>query len=137
MRSLLRLFMFGLLSACDQPSPAFYGAEASRHEIGGNLFSVYVKAEQAQAIRTNFAKRPDISNIAQQAETAMEAASGCPVVEIYGDVALMNGTLDCSKPLVPGQRARWVKPPRRGWTCLGDSRASHWGDWSDVTLECF
>lgn len=137
MRSLLCLLMCGMISACDSPSPAFHGAEASQHEVGGNVFSVYVKTGQAQAIRTNFAKRPDIRAIARQAETAMEAASGCSVVEIYGDVALLNGTLECSQPLDPGQRARWVKPPRRGWTCLGDSRASHWGDWSDVTLECF
>ena len=131
-------FLLGwLLCACDSPSPAFSGAEASRHEVGSNTFSVYVKNGQAQSIRTNFAKRPDIRSVARQAETAKEAASGCPVVKIYGDVALLNGTLDCSQPIRPNEWAVWSKPPRRGMTCVGESSASRRGDWRDVTLDCF
>lgn len=137
MRSLLCLFLCWLLSACDSPSPVFHGADASRHEIGGNTFSVYVKGGHAQAIRTNFAKRPDIRVIALQAETAIEAASGCPVIEIYGDVALLTGTLNCGQKIVPEERAKLVKPPRRWLTCVGESSASHWGEWHDVTLDCF
>lgn len=137
MRSLLCVFLFWTLVACDSPSPAFHGADVSRHDIGGNTFSVYVKGGQAQAIRTNFAKHPDIRVIAFQAETAIETASGCPVTEIYGDVALLTGTLDCGRPIIPEHRAKWVKPPRHGLMCLGETSASHWGDWHDVTLECF
>lgn len=137
MRYLLCFLFAVLLSACDSPFPAFRGADVSRHDISGNSFSVYIRGENAQAVRTNFAKRLDIRVISLQAEMAIETASGCNLVEIYGDVALLTGVLDCSRPVSKSERAKWVQPPRRGLTCLGESSPSRWGDWRDVTLDCF
>lgn len=137
MRSFLCFFFCWTLTACDSPSPAFQGAVASRHDIDGNTYSVYVKGNRAQAIRTNFARRPDIRLIADQAEMAIETASGCPVTQIYGDVALLTGVLDCARPILPNEPAKFIKPPRRGLTCMGDSMTSQWGGWRNVTLDCY
>ncbi|SHG87615.1 hypothetical protein [Cognatishimia maritima] len=125
------------LLACDSPAPAFRNADATKHVIGGNQYSVYVTETQAQAIRTSFAPRPDIRTIARQAETAIETASGCSVTEIQGDVALLTGQLDCTKRPVAGEWAAWKAPRKRGLRCQGESVASHWGDWRNVSLECF
>lgn len=136
MRSFLCLLVLFSFSACDTPSPAFTGVEVSRHDIGGNLYAVYVKGARAQAIRTNFAQSPDIRAISRQAEMAIEQAAQCSVSEIFGDVAVLNAILDCSIPMVANQWAKWAKPTRRHLRCHGDSRHYRWGIGLDVSLEC-
>ncbi|MFY0594855.1 MAG: hypothetical protein JXQ85_00355 [Cognatishimia sp.] len=137
MRYFLCSFVLLGLVACDSPSIEFMDGEKSVHEIGGHSFSVHVKGDRAQVIRTNFAKKPDIRVISRQAERAIEEAAHCPVTEIYGDVAVMVGQLDCSKPLKVGEWAKWTAPPRRSLICDGQSSPSRWGGWSDILLECY
>ena len=137
MRFLLCFSVCMALFACDSPSPAFLHANASKHMVGGNQYSVYVTETQAQAIRTNFATRPEMRIIARQAETAIEVASGCSVTEIHGDVALLTGQLDCTKRPVAGEWAEWKTPRKRGLRCQGESIASNWGDWRNISLDCF
>ncbi|MEE2946604.1 MAG: hypothetical protein VX444_15665 [Pseudomonadota bacterium] len=133
----LTIAMFAIiLAACDSPSPEYRHAQVSRQVIGEHSFSIYFTQYKAQAIRTNFAKRPDIRAIARQAEQAIERATGCPVSEIYGDVAVLDGVLDCGKPVVAGEWATWKRPQRSGLICDGYSQISRWGDWQDITLEC-
>jgi len=108
----------------------------SRHDIGGNLYSVYVKGTRAQAIRTNFAQNPDIWAISRQAELAIEAAAQCSVSEIFGDVAVLNAILDCSLPVVSGHWAKWRKPKRSYLQCEGYSRNYRWGSGLDMDLTC-
>ena len=136
MRALTIAMIATIFAGCDSPSPEYRDAQVSRQVIGEHSFTVYFTQSKAQAIRTNFAKRPDIRVIARQAEQAIERATGCPVSEIYGDVALLDGVLDCSKPVVAGEWAQWKRPLRSGLICDGYSQISRWGDWQDITLEC-
>lgn len=136
MRRLLCLFLSSGLAACDSPSVEFMGGQKSVHNIGGHSFSVHVKGAKAQVIRTNFAKKPDLQNISRQAELAIEQATGCPVTEIYGDVAVMAGSIDCTKPLKAGEWATWTAPSRTSLICDGYSSPSRWGGREDILLAC-
>lgn len=136
MRFVIGLVLCCCLLGCASPSPEFMDGASSRHQIGENQFSVHVKADRVQAIRTNFAKRPDIRLVARQAELAIEAATGCPATHIYGDVALMEARIDCTKPLKDGDWAAWSKPRRSGLRCAGYGDPSRWGDWTNIKLDC-
>ncbi len=136
MRHFLCLFSFLIFASCDSPAPAFIGVEVSRHDIGGNQFSVYVKGARAQAIRTNATRQPDIQAISRQAELAIEKAAQCSVSEIFGDVSVLTAILDCSIPLVANHWAKWTRPKRSYVSCDGYSRHYRWGSGLDMTLGC-
>lgn len=108
------------LMGCDSPGLGYGQATVTRVQHGGNHFTVRRSGVLVRIIRTNFLRRPDINKIGRDAESVVEDLYGCPVTTMTGDVALMTAKIDCSKPLVPGQRARWVKPRRNKVTCLGD-----------------
>jgi len=85
------------LSACDSPSPAMMGIPQQRIVVDGAEFSVRVRGERAEAIRTNPMPLPSIGAIVARAETAMERASGCRVLTdtLRGDQSVMRADLDC------------------------------------------
>ena len=86
-----------LLAACDSPAPAMMGADATRITIEGIDFTIRVRGERVEAIRTNMMPNPSIGTVYPRALQAMEQASGCRVIEdsLRGDVAVMRADLDC------------------------------------------
>ncbi|WP_420396527.1 hypothetical protein [Nioella sp.] len=86
-----------LLAACDSPAPAMMGAEATRITIDAVEFSIRLRGDRAEAIRTNMMPNPSIGSVYPRAVQAMEAVSGCRVIEdsLRGDVAVMRADLDC------------------------------------------
>ncbi len=86
-----------LLAGCDSPHPAFMQVEAQRITVDGSTFSVRIREDQAEAIRTNFERLPKIGDIFPKAAKAIEIASGCKVIpnSMKGDPALMVAKLDC------------------------------------------
>lgn len=104
---LLFLALLGLLTGCDSPSPAFRGIEGRQVVVEKSVFSVRVKGDLIEAIRTNVEYAPTIGKLFPRFRIAMEQASGCRVIEnsMRGDQALMHAKLDCQTA-----RARVHKP---------------------------
>lgn len=98
---MFRIFLFPavltLVVACDGPSPGFRGAVASRHVVEGTEFTVHVKDDTAQALRTTNGFSPRIGPLAGRAAIAMQQASGCRVTRMGGDAAVLVGYLSCGK----------------------------------------
>jgi hypothetical protein len=99
MRSLLPLICLAL-AACDAPTPGFRGAEVSRHVVDGSAFTVNVKGDTAEAVRTNRQYAPRIGPLAGRAAVAMQAASGCRVTRMGGDAAVLVAKLSCGRDRV-------------------------------------
>ncbi|HID68480.1 MAG TPA: hypothetical protein EYP31_09560 [Roseibacterium sp.] len=79
MRLLTLALLIFPLAACDSPSPAMMGQEATRVVVDGAEFSVRQNGNRAEAIRTNTMAFPAIGAIVIRAEQAMEQATGCEV----------------------------------------------------------
>ena len=95
------------LAACNAPSPYFRGQAAERVVIETNVFDVRVRGELAEAVRLSRGWTPRLHGIVPYAEAAMERVSGCDVVRITGDQALLLGELECGP-----QRRRTRSAPR-------------------------
>ena len=91
------LFLPVILAACASPAPAMMGAEATQVTIDTATFTVRIRGNRAEAIRTNMMAFPTIGQIYPRAREAMEQASGCQVVEdtLRGDQAVMRADLTC------------------------------------------
>jgi hypothetical protein len=85
------------LAACASPAPAMMGAEATQVTIDTTTFTVRVRGNRAEAIRTNMMAFPTIGEVYPRARAAMEQASGCRVIEdtLRGDQAVMRANLTC------------------------------------------
>lgn len=94
---LLILTLPVILMACDGPSPAFRGIEGRQVVVDDSVFSVRVKGDRVEAIRTNVEYAPTLGRLFPRFRTAMEQASGCRVIErsMRGDQALMHAKLAC------------------------------------------
>ncbi len=92
-------------------------------EVGGSSFDMRRNGDLVEIIRVNFEKRPVISDIARKAEFAIETQTGCPVTEFRGDVALLVGTIDCNRPLVASEVAKFKPPKRKYLECVQFSGA--------------
>ncbi len=92
------VLVLSLQAACGNSHPAFMSVQAQVIKVQGSTFEVRVKADEAQAIRTNFEFVPKIGDTFPKAAQAMEIASGCAVVpsSMKGDPALMVAKLNCS-----------------------------------------
>jgi hypothetical protein len=86
-----------LLAACDSPAPAMMGTDSTRITIDAVEFSIRIRGDRAEAIRTNMMPNPSIGAVYPRAVQAMEEVSGCRVIEdsLRGDVAVMRADLDC------------------------------------------
>ncbi|WP_197919555.1 hypothetical protein [Thiosulfatihalobacter marinus] len=89
------LFMGLFLAACNAPSPYFRGAGVTRVSLDGSTFDIRQRGRLAEAVRVNAEYAPRLGPIGQRAELAMEAVTGCDVVEIRGDAAQVLGIMDC------------------------------------------
>jgi hypothetical protein len=83
------------IAGCDSPSVGFQSVEPETVEVDGFRFAVRVLGEKAEAIRTNAAAVPGKSAVFPAARSAIEKVSGCAVVDIRGDAAIVLATLDC------------------------------------------
>jgi len=88
-------FLLLLLTACNTPSPGFYGVEPVRMHLGGSTFDIRVKGRRAEAIRLNMEWAPRLSSVGEKAVLAIEKVSGCEVTRLKGDAALVEARLDC------------------------------------------
>ena len=86
-----------LLAACASPAPAMMGAEPTQVRIDNTDFTVRIRGNRAEAIRTNMRAFPTIGEIYPRARAAMEQASGCQVIEdsLRGDQSVMRADLAC------------------------------------------
>lgn len=89
------LVLFLILGGCNVPSPHYRGAEVTRVSVQGSTFEVRRKGRLAEAIRVNAQYALRLGQVAPKAEIAMEAVTGCDVVEIRGDAAKVTGILEC------------------------------------------
>lgn len=125
------ILLFGsalLLAACNTPSPHFAGIPATRITVDGSTFDVRVNALQAEALRTNTQYAPRLGPIGIRATAAMEQVSGCKVVRITGDAALVRGYLDCGNGAQELPRRRSVS-----YDCYSIDGISKDGDF---TVQC-
>ena len=87
------------LAACNAPTPYFRGAEVTRVRVEGSTFDIRQRGRLAEAIRVNAEYAPRLGQaLARRAEIAMETVTGCDVLEIRGDAALILGIMDCGAP---------------------------------------
>jgi len=94
-RSPLCLLAALALGACDTPSPYFAGRPALRVTVEGSTFDVRRRGRLAEALRLDPALAPRLGPIGPRAAHAMAQATGCRVVRIAGDAAMIVGQLDC------------------------------------------
>ncbi|WP_241523929.1 hypothetical protein [Oceaniglobus indicus] len=84
-------------AGCDSPSPAFSGVPATSVTVDGSTFSVRVRGDRAEALRTSREFRPAESVVMARAAKAIEQASGCAITKagLSGDQAIQRARLDC------------------------------------------
>jgi len=95
----LAVFMIvcALLFGCDSPSLAFQGTPAQQITVGPTTFSVRIKGDRAEAMRTSREWRPSESAVLTRAEQAIRQASGCEIATngLSGDQAIIRARLKC------------------------------------------
>ncbi len=86
------------LQGCDSPHPAFSRVQAQKITVDSSTFSIRIREDRAEAIRTNFERLPKIGDTFPKAAKAIEIVSGCKVIpnSMKGDPALMVAKLDCN-----------------------------------------
>lgn len=95
-----KLAVFSLLHlamACSGPGVQMSGVPGRKITVQGSDFTVYIRGERAQAVRTGFEFPARISDIFPKAAIAIEQISGCSVRAsgMSGDAALIRAKLDC------------------------------------------
>ena len=95
---LVVLIVSGAVAGCDSPHPKFMGIAPHVVTVGGSTFSVRVKGNEAEAIRTDYEYIPRIGQIFPRAVAAIEQASGCKVVvsSVTGDSAYVRARVKCA-----------------------------------------
>lgn len=91
------------------PGLEFAQVKPTRVSVDGSVFDVRVVARQAQAIRVNRQYAPRLGPIGARAVLAMQQVSGCDVVRLKGDAALLVGRLRCANDKVPIPASRTVR----------------------------
>nr|WP_243403714.1 hypothetical protein [Shimia abyssi] len=90
-----------VLAGCNAPTPYFRGTEVTRISVGGSTFDIRQRGRLAEAVRVNTEYAPRLGPIGRRAEVAIETVTGCDVVEIRGDAALVLGIMDCGDDYRP------------------------------------
>lgn len=116
----ISLILLFFLTACGGGDRHFNGAEVTRIKVGKNVFKVSVRDDLAEAVRVNPRYAPRLGPIREDAAFAMQQISGCRVVGVLGDQALMTGVLQCNagRSGVPDHYANYrcapiFRPPNR------------------------
>ncbi len=99
MRRMLVLFL--LLMACDTPSRDFRESPAQRVTVEDSVFDVRLMNGRAEALRLNSEWAPRLSSVEPRARVAMEVVSGCQVIRLRGDQAMMIADLRCADTVPP------------------------------------
>jgi len=99
MRCLFVLLL--MLMACDTPSRDFRGSPAQRVTVGPSVFDVRLMNGRAEALRLNSEWAPRLSAVEPRARVAIEAVSGCQVIRLRGDQAMMIADLKCDDAVPP------------------------------------
>ncbi len=107
---LLCWILLPFLAACNTPGHEFRGVDPVRVSIGQSTFDVRVDGTYAQAIRLNPEWAPRFEAVAPRGAVAMQKVSGCKVVRLWGDQAVMLARLDCGEGVPP-------LPPGRAYEC--------------------
>lgn len=98
---LIRLFALCTLAGCDSASLPFQGIEPHYVSVQGMDFAVRIDQSDAEAIRLNAMRLRDIGwpkmdRVGTAAALAIEQASGCEVLQIRGDPAVVTARIRCS-----------------------------------------
>ncbi len=90
------LAFFGV-AACDSPHPRMMNSDAKVITVEGSTFSVRVRGDIAEAIRTNWEPRREHGRILARAVVAIEETTGCDVRQntLKGDPALVAAKIRC------------------------------------------
>lgn len=103
----LGLFLvFCVLASCAVPNDPFSGVPSQRITVDGSTFDIRIRNELAEAVRTNIEYAPRLGMIESRAYRAMARVSGCRVLSLSGDQAVMIGQLDCDSDgqvIIPAQ----------------------------------
>jgi len=94
---------FLFFTACDSPSPAFMGADATIIVVQGSQFSVHRRDDWVEVYRTSFEYLPRREVVLARAQVAIEQATGCTVKprSLTGDQALIRAQLKCANKAPP------------------------------------
>lgn len=94
-------------AACTFPSTGYYGVPSVEREVEGSRFSIRVREDVAEVIRTSpeFPARYPV--IAARAQKAVHLETGCSPEWVTGDPAMLWVGLSCDGAAPP-------KRPRRG-----------------------
>lgn len=86
-----------LLSACDSPSPEFFGATKTAVTIDGRAFTVFRDGNRVQVIRHGYAGPRERRAIPGQMLRAVEQATGCRAQSesFQGDSGERRGRITC------------------------------------------
>ncbi|MEM7075176.1 MAG: hypothetical protein AAF484_08825 [Pseudomonadota bacterium] len=93
--------VLGLLAGCNQPGQDFTGIEPVRVSFGPTQFDIRVMGQRAEAVRVNTQWAPNLAAVGPQAVLAIEKISGCRVVRLTGDQAVMQAAMDCGQGAPP------------------------------------
>ncbi len=95
-----------LICACSAPGRYFADAPVTRLDVAGSIFDVRIARGLAEAVRVNPQYAPRMGEIRVRAAFVIAQASGCEVVQLGGDQAVILGRLDCGDgaavPPLPG-----------------------------------
>ncbi len=98
-----------LLAACHGPSRPFAGITPVRVNVDGAIYDVRRRGALGEAIRRNPQYAPRLGRLAQTARAAIELATGCRVIRVEGDAAVVIGRLDCADGPAPRAPSRPVR----------------------------
>jgi len=96
MRAILIIAGFALMS-CNGPGLEFRDRPATRIQMDAYTFNIFIKDGRAEAVRIGYVPRRDLGKVYLSAARAMEAVSGCKVIDktMRGDPAQMWARLNC------------------------------------------
>ena len=85
------------LAGCDSPSMAFQGMPSRTVIIGPSTFTVRMRGNRVETLRTSREWRPRAVDVLARAALAMEQATGCPLRKgsLTGDQAIQRAKLAC------------------------------------------
>ncbi len=92
----IRTLLCLVLAGCAAPSLHFKGIAPTRVTVEGSTFDLRRRGSLVEAVRLNPQYAPRLGPIRQRARRAMAETSGCRVVWVMGDQAVLLGRLDCS-----------------------------------------
>ncbi|WP_423988299.1 hypothetical protein [Halocynthiibacter sp.] len=86
-----------LSAACSGPGVRMMGVSGQEVTVEGSLFTVYIKGNAAEAVRTSFEFPARISTVFPRARIAIEQVSGCRIPDgnLHGDAALIRARIVC------------------------------------------